>query len=67
MTRQTLISKHLDRREAAVQKAFRMLEAEYPWMVNLVCQAHVRQDRNSCYRRLRTEMVLLSPGAATAG
>ena len=25
-------------REAAVQKAFRMLEAEYPWMVNLVCQ-----------------------------
>ena len=25
-------------REAAVQKAFRMLEAEYYWMVNLVCQ-----------------------------
>lgn len=25
-------------REAAVQKAFRMLEAEYHWMVNLVCQ-----------------------------
>jgi len=25
-------------REAAVQKAFRMLEVEYHWMVNLFCQ-----------------------------
>jgi hypothetical protein len=28
-------------REAAVQKAFHMLEAEFHWMVNLVCQVNI--------------------------
>lgn len=57
-------------REAAVQKAFKMLEDEYPWMVNLVCQVwrlflvhaisivmHQAPQMHCCYIRCFRHMV----------